>query len=406
MTRLKYILVLVAFGTVFSAARSDLEGIRIATDKRMAATSRLEDVSRLETETYRFLDTAGRLASQTADSKKEDVEISFDILWSRVEALRTVPSYRSLQPLQNEQQELDRFANALRDVEPYLRDFQAGDTEIFRKIAAKVEPSLPLTTRLAQNAFKRRVDRSIQYLQTQKAAAESVGRLQVECALIGLIAIVMVIMELAKVRKLNLELRARDNEISELAIKDSLTGLHNRRSFDDHVNQLEKSQSTSWHLLLIDLDGFKGINDYFGHAAGDHLLHEISARFRKLAGSDTMIARLGGDEFAMVSSKGESHAIAIAARLLSEVRQPVNFGEETLCIAASIGIAGSGRVDSGETADAVYHRADLALYAAKKAGKNQFKVYDPSMARCRQESIATDSTNALTQPHRQIAVNY
>ena len=162
------------------------------------------------------------------------------------------------------------------------------------------------------------------------------------------------------------------DEIRHQALHDGLTGLANRVLFRDRVVQAMERQhgreGRPFAVLFIDLDDFKVLNDTLGHARGDDVLIAAAARVdASLRPSDTA-ARLGGDEFAVLLDDvgDEQTALAIAIRLADTLRQPIELGDATPTIAASIGVALSGTGD--ETADDLLRNADVAMYAAKASG--------------------------------------
>jgi len=169
------------------------------------------------------------------------------------------------------------------------------------------------------------------------------------------------------------------DEIRHQALHDGLTGLANRVLFRDRVVQaLERRhgrEGRPFAVLFIDLDDFKVLNDTLGHARGDDVLIAAGARVgASLRPSDTA-ARLGGDEFAVLLDDvgDEATALSIAIRLADALRQPVNLGDATPTIAASIGVALSGT--DGETADDLLRNADVAMYAAKVSSRGRAEVY-------------------------------
>lgn len=153
---------------------------------------------------------------------------------------------------------------------------------------------------------------------------------------------------------------------------DSLTGLSNRAMFERALGAQGRARPCA--LLLVDLDGFKAVNDTFGHAAGDACLAEIASRLRRVFRGAELIARIGGDEFAVLiggrNALAELESRAWAA--ISEIAAPIAVDGRILCVGASIGIARAGAAASGEGAGKdLFARADSAMYAAKNAGRNR-----------------------------------
>lgn len=166
-----------------------------------------------------------------------------------------------------------------------------------------------------------------------------------------------------------------------LAHFDQLTGLPNRTLLLDRLNQaisVSNRAARAISLLFIDLDGFKPVNDTYGHAIGDRLLKEVAERLLVCLREGDTAARLGGDEFVVILLESDiERAITVAHRILGTLRIPYEFGKKTISsISASIGIAEYPA--HADELDALLTSADNAMYMAKKSGKNQFAVFNPS----------------------------
>ena len=173
-----------------------------------------------------------------------------------------------------------------------------------------------------------------------------------------------------------------EQELTHQAFHDSLTGLANRGLLLDHLTQALARTRRSDHplaVLLLDLDGFKQVNDSLGHAIGDDVLRAVARRFATVTRPSDTLARLGGDEFALLTEDiDELRAGALAARLLDCLTEPVEASGRTLRIGASVGIVVHGRGDHID-ADDLLRRADVAMYAAKAAGRNRFEFFREEM---------------------------
>ena len=171
-----------------------------------------------------------------------------------------------------------------------------------------------------------------------------------------------------------------ERRLRQLAEKDTLTGLANRHRFNEQIERdLKNSEGAhSVALLAIDLDGFKQVNDTYGHQAGDALLNLFGKRLRGHVRNNDWAARLGGDEFMVVSNgiKDPMDACQMAARLLAVLSQPYHIGGVEVQISASIGIA-CAPIHARNAEDLMKY-ADLALYKAKAEGRNRFSLYQPS----------------------------
>jgi diguanylate cyclase (GGDEF)-like protein/PAS domain S-box-containing protein len=164
-------------------------------------------------------------------------------------------------------------------------------------------------------------------------------------------------------------------DLERAARFDSMTGLANRSTF---LRLLERTDRRHDHcdvaVLYIDLDEFKSINDRYGHAAGDAVLSESARRMTDVIRDGDVAARLGGDEFAVlcvdIGSTGQ--AVAVAERLLERMASPIEVEDHVAVVGVSIGIA-VGSVGAG-SAELLLERADEAMYIAKRAGRNQWKI--------------------------------
>ena len=197
----------------------------------------------------------------------------------------------------------------------------------------------------------------------------------------------------AELEQRSLELRESQRQLEQIAYADPLTGLANRRLFEDEIRKWIKwiaREGGCFTLLLIDLDGFKRINDTLGHDAGDALLKVTAERLVKAVRETDQVARLGGDEFAIVLPQTcEFLSVEIVCRrILKVLAEPVEFKDSSMRVSASIGA--SKCPGQGTSADSLYKAADLALYEAKRSGRNTWRW-------CKQ-SAAQELTGTVTEP--------
>jgi diguanylate cyclase (GGDEF)-like protein len=175
------------------------------------------------------------------------------------------------------------------------------------------------------------------------------------------------------------------------AVHDELTGLPNRRALlVQLIERLNKDQKTA--ILFFDLDRFKVMNDFLGHASGDTILSTVAGRIRATIGPDDFAARLGGDEFVVLFSgmHDDKEAIGFADRILGALRQPIELAGQQISHAASVGIVFSTPgVRNGMD---LIGWADIALYAAKKRGGNQAVLFDEAL----KDSVGERSRTELT----------
>jgi diguanylate cyclase (GGDEF)-like protein len=184
-------------------------------------------------------------------------------------------------------------------------------------------------------------------------------------------------------------LAAANARLSELALRDPLTGLANRAALYARLEQAldgARMHGRAVALLMLDLDGFKAVNDRLGHEAGDRLLVAVAERLIRCARFNDLVARLGGDEFVLVVEDAASpaQAQALADALLAALAAPFALGPEQARIGASIGVALSDA--HGSEADTLLRRADRAMYAAKAAGRGSIRwaEEEPGVAEARE----------------------
>lgn len=180
-------------------------------------------------------------------------------------------------------------------------------------------------------------------------------------------------------RLLNQRLQGAMVAAEEQAFTDTLTGLKNRRAMDHILTRLTGAGAT-FSLMQLDLDCFKAVNDTMGHAAGDHVLQRVARVMVDETREGDTVARVGGDEFVLIFDRLTDPALlaGIAQRLIQRLEQPIPFAAHQLRVSASIGIATAGGRDAPEPAR-LLHRADLALYAAKRGGRACHRFYAPDM---------------------------
>lgn len=169
-------------------------------------------------------------------------------------------------------------------------------------------------------------------------------------------------------------LKAHQRELAEQARHDSLTGLPNRRAFGERLNQAmarARRNPQALGVLYLDLDGFKGVNDRYGHAAGDKLLVEVARRLLTCVRLTDCVCRLAGDEFTVIleGAGNPEEVVRICQRIVECLSVPHGMDGDSVVVSPSIGAA---IMCAGESADALCERADTAMYAAKHAGKAGF----------------------------------
>jgi diguanylate cyclase (GGDEF)-like protein len=177
-------------------------------------------------------------------------------------------------------------------------------------------------------------------------------------------------------------------DMTHLARHDLLTNLPNRGLLLDrveHALEMSRRRSTRIALLFVDLDGFKPVNDRFGHAAGDAVLVDVAERLSSCVRQSDTVARLGGDEFGLLLEDVNPAEVSTACeRILAALSRGAQVAGHHLSLSASIGVAFG---DSSETAESMLRNADLAMYEAKSRGKNQYVEYERAIGRSRLQRL-------------------
>jgi diguanylate cyclase (GGDEF)-like protein len=174
-------------------------------------------------------------------------------------------------------------------------------------------------------------------------------------------------------------LKAANHNLQRLAFRDALTGLPNRLYFEDRLGKAvarAERDGVTLSLLFVDLDGFKAVNDSWGHAQGDQVLREVGRRLALIAEEGVTAARAGGDEFLLLTEGGVDVATALARRVLAHLTQPVRSGEQEFNLSGSIGIV---LFPEHGSRSQLLARADAAMFSAKRGGGGTFVFYDPRM---------------------------
>ncbi len=175
-------------------------------------------------------------------------------------------------------------------------------------------------------------------------------------------------------------IKAHQNQLEHIAHFDALTTLPNRLLLADrlqHALMQTQRRGRTLAVAYIDLDGFKAVNDHYGHEAGDYLLITAATRMKQALREGDTLARLGGDEFVavLIDLEDPPASVPVLERVLAAAAQPAMMGEHALQVSASLGVTFYPQV-LDVSADHLMRQADLAMYQAKAAGKNRYHVFD------------------------------
>lgn len=195
---------------------------------------------------------------------------------------------------------------------------------------------------------------------------------------------------------------------SELVYYDELTGLPNKRQFDQRLRQeLDRAKRHGGLMatMYFDLDQFKAINDCYGHSAGDAAIQQFGERIKEEVRNEDVVARLSGDEFAAIITelRTPSDIVILADRIIAAMRKPIGYNNKTIYVGVSIGgaIIENGNIDAAEA----MRQADFALLQAKNNGRNQLQLFDPEMAEAisLKKKMETDLREAIDNNRLHVA---
>lgn len=200
------------------------------------------------------------------------------------------------------------------------------------------------------------------------------------------------------------ELAEQAAQLKAMAFQDPLTGLANRKLFHDQLTEaLHGDDSAAVDVLLLDLDDFKEVNDILGHHAGDQMLVEVARRLRACVRPNDTVARLGGDEFVVLLT-GSADAETVAERIVESLNVPVWIEGSMLRPSLSLGLASMN--EDAVAASELLRRADVAMYAAKAAGKNRYMRFQPEMMTALVQRTDMEAGLRLAVDDGEITVNY
>ncbi|MDN7144221.1 EAL domain-containing protein [Pseudomonas sp. JQ170] len=201
----------------------------------------------------------------------------------------------------------------------------------------------------------------------------------------------------------NRELKQSQAQLERLAHYDAITGLPNRLLFQQRLcSALVETESLA--VLLLDIDGFKQVNDSLGHHMGDLLLQQATARFAQMIDPGDCVCRLGGDEFAFFLAGSEASCVARVRAVLQTLQQPFELNGNTALVTGSIGLA--WYPVHGHSDDELLRHADTAMYAAKESGRNAWRRYHPDMTLRLQQQLCLERALRRALQHNEFELWY
>ncbi|MCQ1060265.1 GGDEF domain-containing protein [Photobacterium sp. ZSDE20] len=293
----------------------------------------------------------------TGNSDHNDMMLQYEILWSRFTTILTNTHISHLYHFDGAYHQISKQFAYIQSIELQLIDLEPGDPEqaLITQVKEHYENLVVFLShkfRLSSGDLLKRVEAT----QTMKLLIYFLL-----CAIVLLGGI------------LCWALWRESTSMRKLAMRDTLTGIHSRLWLNNHLNELVDAQQP-FRFYLIDLDGFKQINDTQGHHMGDQLLKVVAKRLTALSGEHYHVARMGGDEFAVIEPLAVQHGINISQKLLNSFQQPVVLDGKTFSISASIGSSEFPLNASSVTE--VLQQADFVMYEVKQRGKNGVQHYE------------------------------
>ncbi len=337
----------------------------------------------LETEYLKFIQALQRYALEEGGS--DPLRQRFEILWSRIDVALEGKESTMLRQNPDVRRLVDAMRVALAELEGMVFALEPGKTPAYERIRDRLEPfALPLRQAVGSHFRGREA-------YANRDAADEVhqefGVYLFGLFLSGMAMIVFLLLESRKSRR--------------QALHDSLTDLPNRLHFSSHLKatlQQAECESSIFAVHVIDLDGFKEVNDTLGHAAGDVLLKHVADVLSQDMRANDLVARLGGDEFAIIQTGIQSAdcAAKLAQRISESIGHEVDVFGNSCMVAASIGI--SIYPQDTENPTQLLINADMAMYRAKASRNLNFCFFEPQMnsAILRRKALADDLRYAIS----------
>nr|WP_319515985.1 bifunctional diguanylate cyclase/phosphodiesterase [uncultured Cohaesibacter sp.] len=317
----------------------------------------------------------------------------FDILWSRVFSINSVG-------VEIPEAKHERFNNllinlrgTLREIDPLVQKLRPGNLIGFRDIEDALAPYEEDITSMAAAIGQMRVERASMLQKRLDAALVSMDTLLLSSAAGGVLILTLFGVEAYRARKEESRIKGREARIRFLAEHDALTGLGNRSFLNEKMNRFidyADAHGEGFNLILFDLDKFKDVNDTFGHPMGDRLLKNAAARLTAIfSGEADIVTRLGGDEFAVLQRADFATSEKMVEEVISALSSAFELSGNDIRISSSVGI--SRYPDLSHSAEELLRDADLALYEAKKQGRQRYCLYETGMSVAIQNRVCLEA---------------
>ena len=333
-------------------------------------------------EFHRLRGSLGRYVAGDQSTDLDTVMLHFDILWARCETMKDGSFFTVIR----DDLLIDRIASDLLDVlseiEEEVLELQPGDSELLAGLLALLDP---FDQRFTEHMIKlagHRAHWAIDYRDRLAGIVIDIDGLVIAISILTVVLLAMFGLEAINARAAEHQVRMREEHVRFLAYHDPLTKLANRSMLADRLAAaLDDARAGAGRpaLLTLDLDGFKHINDTFGHDTGDKLLQVVSRRVLGVIGDHGLVSRLGGDEFAVLvlDAPPNKELDRLARQVIELLEEAIIIDQRELHVSTSIGIA--RYPEDGAQAAELMRNSDVALYAAKAAGKRTHRNYLPAM---------------------------
>lgn len=395
----KFVTVVCIVGLFQMAVQDRVEHQLHNLNARGFISNRLEAYSRFEKEFFQVYDYARRVAEGDSTSSIEQAKLALDVLWSRVNTLKTDDAMLTKYGI-----DLSSIAELRRDLpalEAAIQGLGAADASALAQINQLWQKHRDGISTFSDDIGVARVKQLTESVSDQWELNQSIKWFQTMFAVFCAGLLLVLLAEMFWASRVVRRLEASNVENKRLAETDTLTGLFNRRSFDREMERL-CAENRRVSVIGVDVDRFSSINNSFGHGAGDKLLVEVANRLRSLS-ARAFVSRTAGDEFALIIDGDKALAMALAEDIRTASTQPVDLGDRLFNPSVSIGVV---HVESKAQPEARLQELNAAVWEAKRRGGGQVLVYQEEFSKEMRERdhVQSDLPQALAAQEVEIVV--